>query len=341
MEHPAPPPPLPRALPSPLALLQGFPLRSKAIFFRNLATMISSALALDSAVATAGTGTAPALAKEMAKLLQAGYSLSQVMARYPHYFSDYEVNIVSAGEYGGSLDTQLQLLANELERSYRLQQMVSSKMAYPILIAHAAIFIPTIPLVITKGFPAYAKTTLSILIPVYAVLALLWLVFRLSGQAGPLRAVTDHLVLWVPGLGGAVKCLASGRFLRTLAHMTEAGILPDKALSVAANTCGNAWVASRVNSAARAVGVGQRPSVTLIRSGVFPPMVTSMVAAGEEAGSVGRILEKAGDHLELELQQKIHTMMAIFPVLAMLGLGCVVGYMAYTQFSQITKLIWQ
>ncbi len=333
--------PLPRAIPSPLALLQGFPLRSKVIFFRNLSTMISSGLALDNAVQTAGTGTMPGLAREMATLLTSGYPLSQVLGRYPHYFSDYEVNIVAAGEYGGSLDTQLQLLAAELERSYRLHQMVSSKMAYPILVAHAAIFIPTIPIVVTKGFPVYLRTTLSILIPVYLVLALLWIVFRLSGQSGFLRQVSDHLVLWVPGLGGAVKVLASGRFLRTMAHMTEAGISPDKALSVAAATCGNAWVASRVNSAARAVGVGQRPSVTLLRAGVFPPMVTSMIASGEEAGAVGRTMEKAGDHLEGELQQRISTMMAIFPVLTMLGLGGVVGYMAYTQFSEITKLIWQ
>ena len=308
--------------------LFGFPLKKKTIFFRQLSTMINSALSLDRAVSTAGIGILPQAA-EMAKVIVSGSSLSQCLARYPHLFSEYEVAIIGTGETSGTLDTQLKVLADELEQTYRLMQTLSAKMFYPIFVAHFAVFIPPLVLLVKDGPQAYFKLTLGTIIPIYLVLGVLFTLYRLGSNTGTFRYLIDTTLAWVPVLGNVLKLLALTRFVRALSHLVEAGTLPYHAFLVAARGCGNSWVRSRLYASYRRVGEDARLSQWMQASHLFSPTVLSLISSGEDTGQMGPMVAKGAELLEMEYQSKVNLIMTILPVLMLLAVGGLVGYQVY------------
>lgn len=312
-------------LPTPVDVLVGFPLQKKSIFFRQLATMVDAALPLSSALATAGKQVAPKLAREMADQVDAGERLSAVMARYPHFFSDYEISMVSTGEISGNLDGQLGALADGVEKSWRLQQEVSSKLVYPVLVLHAAVFIPPLYVLVTQSPAAYLKLTLGLLIPAYLVTFLVWAIYRFSGQSQGMRKFMDSALAMTPILGAPFKTLGLARFCNSMSYLAESGFNPDQAVQIAAGSCGSAYVGDRILAAQERLGKGSRLSQVLTASGVFNPLFVSMVATGEESGQLSRLLAKAGEHLDTELKTQTHRIMTVLPILLLLGVGVVVG----------------
>lgn len=323
-----------------LQWLSGFPLKKKTIFFRQLSTMINSALSIDRAVATAGIGILPQ-ARPMAQRIVAGNSLSQCLAAYPHLFSEYEVAIVQTGETSGTLDTQLKVLAGELEQTYRLMQTLSAKMFYPIFVAHFAVFIPPIVLLVKDGPQAYFRVTLGTILPIYLLIGVFTALYRMGSNTGTFRYLIDTTLAWVPVLGGVLKVLALTRFVRALAHLVEAGTLPYHAYQVAARACGNSWVRSRLYTSYRQVGQDARLSEWMQQSHLFSPTVLSLVASGEETGQMGPMVAKASELLEMDYQGKVNLIMTLLPVLMLVGVGLLVGFRVYRMMMDTYAPLFQ
>ena len=319
----------------------GFSLTKKAIFFRQLSTLINAAVALDRAVTTAGTGTLPQ-AGDIARVIVSGQSLSQAMGRYPQLFSDYELHLIQAGETSGTLDTQLEHLARETEENHQLYKSLQSKLVYPIFVAHFAVFVPPLVVLIQKGAEAYFKLTLSTLLPVYLLLGICFLLYRL-GSVGPFRLLMDTVLAWVPVLGGTLKALALTRFVRSLGHLLEAGTLPYHAYQMAAGTCGNSHVASHLLTAYRKLGQQARLSQWMTQSGLFSPTILGLIGSGEETGQLGAMFSKAAQFLEMEFRTKVNLLVTVFPVLMLLAVGVLVGFRVYQIMSsyagEVLKLI--
>ena len=309
-------------------LFGGFPLTNKTVFFRQLATMITSALPMDRAITVAGTGLLPQ-AKAIAQSILAGNSFSEAMAAYPFLFSEYEVAMIATGETSGTLDTQLNVLAGELEQTHKLVQSLKSKMLYPILVAHVALFVPPLVVLVKDGVEPYLKMTLGLLIPIYVVLGVLWTCYRLGTSTGSFRYVIDTGLNLVPVLGSVLRLLALTRFTRALAHLIEAGTLPYHAFQVAARACGNSWVRSRLYTSYGRVGPEGKLSQMMGLAYLFPVTVTSLVESGEETGQMGPMLAKGAELLEMEYQAKVNLIMTILPVLMLLGVGGLVGFRVY------------
>ena len=309
-------------------LFSGFPLKYKTVFFRQLATMITSALPLDRAITTAGTGLLPQ-AKAIGQSILAGKSFSQALAAFPYLFSEYEVAMIATGETSGTLDTQLNILAKELEQTHKLVQSLKSKMLYPVFVCHFAIFVPSLVVLIKDGVEPYLRLTLGTLIPIYLVLGLLWTCYRLGTTTGTFRYVIDTFLHMVPVLGTVLKLLALTRFTRALAHLVEAGTLPYHAYQVAARACGNSWVRSRLYTSYRRVGPEGKLSQMMGLAYIFPITVTSLVESGEETGQMGPMLAKGAELLEMEYREKVNLVMTILPVLMLLGVGGLVGFRVY------------
>lgn len=315
-------------------LFGGFPLKNKTIFFRQLAVMITSALPLDRAVSTAGTAVLPQ-AKAIAQSIIAGNSLSKSFAAYPYLFSEYEVAMVNTGETSGTLDTQLNVLAAELEQTHQLLQSLISKMVYPIFVCHFAIFVPTLVMLVKDGPAAYFRLTLGILIPIYVVLGTLWTLYRLGTTTGTFRYVIDTLLNLVPVVGKVLRLLALTRFTRALAHLVDAGTLPYHAFQVASRACGNSWVRSRLNGAYNRVGSDGKLSLMMGLAYLFPVTVVSLVESGEETGQMGPMLAKGAELLEMEYRDKVNLVMTVLPVLLLLGVGGLVGVIVFKQVMSI------
>lgn len=309
-------------------LFGGFPLKNKTVFFRQLAIMITSALPLDRAISTAGNGLLPQ-AKAMAQMILAGNSFSKALAAYPYLFSEYEVAMIATGESSGTLDTQLNVLAAELEQTHTLVQSLKSKMVYPVFVAHFALFVPSLVVLVKDGVEPYLRMTLGMLIPIYLVLGLLWTCYRLGTTTGTFRYVIDTFLNMVPVLGSVLRLLALTRFTRALAHLIEAGTLPYHAFQVAARACGNSWVRSRLYTAYGRVGSDGKLSQMMGLAYLFPVTVTSLVESGEGTGQMGPMLAKGAELLEMEYRAKVNLVMTILPVLMLLGVGGLVGFRVY------------
>lgn len=309
-------------------LFGGFPLQYKTVFFRQLATMITSALPLDRAITTAGTGLLPQ-AKAIGQMILAGNSFSKALAAYPYLFSEYEVAMVATGETSGTLDTQLNVLAAELEQTHQLVQSLKSKMVYPIFVAHFALFVPSLVVLVKDGVEPYLRMTLGLLIPIYLALGFLWTCYRLGTTTGTFRYVIDTTLNMVPVLGTVLRLLALTRFTRALAHLVEAGTLPYHAFQVAARACGNSWVRSRLYGSYRRVGPDGKLSQMMGLAYLFPVTVTSLVESGEETGQMGPMLAKGAELLEMEYRGKVNLVMTILPVIMLLSVGGLVGFRVY------------
>jgi type IV pilus assembly protein PilC len=316
----------------------GFSHQKKALFFRQLATMVGASLSLDRAVATAGTGIL-AQAPEMAKRIVNGDSMSACFARYPHLFSHYEVQLLKVGETSGTLDDQLKILATELEVSYRLRQSLTSKLVYPVLVAHMAVFVPPIVVLITKGPADYARVTLGMLLPIYVIFGTLWLLYRASSTLGGFRAFVDGLLAWVPVIGKVLKLLALTRFTRALAHLLNAGTAPYHAYQLAAVTCGNNWVSSRLLAAYKRLGDERKVSEWMHASNLFSVTCVSLVSSGEETGQFGKMLAKTSEMLEMEYQASVHLVMTLLPVFTLLSVGALVGVRVYSMVKDYVQLL--
>jgi type II secretory pathway component PulF len=317
--------------------LSGFPLKKKAIFFRQAATMISSGLAIDRAVSTAGLTTLPEAAK-ISRAITSGSSLSKAMSAYPWLFSEYEIAILNTGETSGTLDRQLQVLADELEQNYRLLQTLKSKLAYPILVAHVAVFVPPLVVLVMQGLKPYLQLTLGTLLPVYLVMGLAWLIHRLSSQ-GSLRYLLDTALSLTPILGNVLRLLALVRFTRAMSHLLEAGTLPYHALQLASRACGNSVVESHLYTSFNKLGKDARASEWMQRSGQFNPTIVSLVASGEETGAMAAMFGKAAELLEMEFRDRVHLVMTVLPVLMLLGVGVLVGWRCVNILGGYIKLL--
>ncbi len=275
----------------------------------------------------------------MAQGIVSGDSLSKSLSRYPALFSEYEVQITRVGESSGTLDNQLVILADELERGYQLRQSLMSKLAYPLLVAHMAVFIPPLVLLIQSGPEAYFRLTLGTLIPIYIVFGFLTVLYRSGHSVGPVRTLIDSLLAWVPVLGNVLKLLALTRFLRTLGHLLEAGTLPYHAFQLAAQTCGNNRVRGILISGYNRLGQDRKISEWMQASGIFQPTSISLVASGEESGRMASMLGKAAELVESEYREKLHLVMTVLPVLMLLGVGLIVGARVYMMVKSYVQLL--
>ena len=250
------------------------------------------------------------------------------MSKYPYHFDEYEVAMVKAGELAGQLDHQLKELAQSAESSYALSKQISSKLVYPAVVVHGAIFLPPLFLLVKEGLEAYLTTVLMVLIPMYAVFIGAFLGYRIFRTRGGPRRLFDHVFSNLPVIAPPMRSAARIRFFEALSNLSEAGFLPDQAIPLAANSCGNYWLRDRVIEAWNVIGKESPISAVLRRSKSFSAMELGLVATGEEAGQFSFTLRKAADSLKPDFEAQVHRISTILPIVLLMIVGAIVGFIA-------------
>jgi len=202
-----------------------------------------------------------------------------------------------------------------------------SKIWYPLIVAHMALFVPTLPLLVVKGPGAYLATTLGVLLPIYALAVLAFVAYRLGSQSGALRLGVDLFLDRVPFLGRALRLLAAARFLDCLGQLYQAGLPVTTALDLAARSSGNAMVSARLAPASGQVDRGATLTCALADTGVLPTLALQMLKTGEEAGRLPDLLEKTAAWLHQEVADASNKVMTLLPVFLMLIVGGIVGFL--------------
>ena len=333
----------------------GIKLRDVAVFARQFATMIDSGLSLLRSLAILAEQTENAeLATVIGQVrtdVEQGSNLSNALGRHPKVFNRLFVAMVRAGEVGGSLDRVLLRLAETIERQVELRRKVRSAMTYPVVVGVLVVGIVSAMLlfVIPMFRDIYRQLGGSLPAPTQFLIGLSELVrswwFVIVGLAivgtnvarrwvatDEGRARWDALKLRAPVFGGLVRITALSRFARTFAALVRSGVPILEALDIVAETSGNEVVAIAVRDGRQAVEQGEPLARRLETHDVFPPMVTQMMAVGEETGAVDTMLDKIADFYDQEVEATVAALTSLIEPLLIVVMGACVGGMVISLY---------
>jgi len=337
-------------------------MRDIVIFTRQFSTMINSGLPLVQALSIlAEQSENPALAditKQVVYDVESGNTLADALRKHPKAFNELYTNMVAAGEAGGILDTILLRLATFIEKNDALVRKVKGAMIYPGVIMTVAggaisvllIFvIPTfqkmfgeagialpLPTQIVIGMSKFLRTR-GYLVAIGAYVGFQAFKRYKATSNGALQI--DKLMLKMPVLGDVIRKSAVSRFTRTLGTMISSGVSILEGLEITAKTSGNRVVMDAIMESRASIAGGDTISAPLKKSGVFPPMVISMINVGEQTGGLDEMLTKIADFYDEEVDAAVSGLLAMMEPLMIVFLGIVVGGMVVAMYLPIFDMV--
>jgi type IV pilus assembly protein PilC len=340
-----------------LAPFKGIKLADLVVFSRQLATMINAGLPIVRALYVLSEQTENPKLKDVVvavrKDVEAGLSLSEALEKHPDAFSRLYVEMVKAGEVGGILDGVLLRLADQLEREQDLRRKVKGAMAYPIMVFVIAILAASFMLIFivpvfaglfqdlggTLPLPTRICMFISDILTsfwgvlVYAGMALAVVMFLRWKKSERGRKVWGRAVLRIPAkIGDVVRKVTLARFARTLATLSAAGVPILQAIEITATSSGN-WVVEKALLKSRdAVREGIPMYKPLESEPIFPPMVTRMMAVGEETGDIDGMLTKIAEFYESEVDAAVKALTSIIEPIMIVVVGSIVGAIVISMY---------
>jgi type IV pilus assembly protein PilC len=337
-------------------------MRDVVIFTRQFATMINAGLPLVQALdILAKQSENPAL-KEVTRQVvfdvESGHTVADALRKHPKAFSDLYVNMVAAGEAGGILDTILLRLAVFLEKNDALVRKVKGAMIYPgVIMSVAAIAIGVLLLFVIPVFKEmFASVGMALPLPTRVVIGLseflqgywymvagglvagVWLLRRYYATSAGKLAI-DRMLLKFPILGDVLRKSAVSRFTRTLGTLISSGVSILEGLEITAKTAGNRVIHDAILESRASIAGGESISAPLQKSQVFPPMVISMIAVGEQTGGLDEMLSKIADFYDEEVDAAVSGLLAMMEPVMIVFLGVVVGGMVVSMYLPIFDMM--
>ena len=333
-----------------------------AIFSRQLSTMLTAGIPLVQAFDIVGAGhDNPAVQRLVLNIKQdveSGGSLAEALAKHPLHFDDLFVNLVTAGEQAGALETLLDKIATYKEKTEAIKKKVKKALFYPGAVMVVALIVTTILLVFVipefeslfQGFGADlpAFTRMIIDLSVFVRAQGIWLAMGISSGIAAyiytykrnkkLREIQDRISLKLPIIGGILDKSAVSRFARTLATMFAAGVPLVEALESVAGACGNIVYEIAVLEIRDEVATGQRLQHAMENTERFPNMVIQMIAVGEESGSLDEMAGKVADFYEDDVDNAVDGLSSLLEPLIMAILGVLVGGLVIAMYLPIFKM---
>jgi type IV pilus assembly protein PilC len=338
------------------------PMRDIVIFTRQFSTMINAGLplvqALDILANQSDNKTLKEVTRQVVFDVESGNTVADALRKHPNAFTELYVNMVAAGEAGGILDTILMRLAVFMEKNDALVRKVKGAMIYPaVIMSVAAIAITVLLIFVIPVFEKmFSSVNMALPLPTRIVIGLSsflknfwWLVggamfgiFFLTKNyyATPSgKLVIDRLMLKMPVLGDVLRKSAVSRFTRTLGTLISSGVSILDGLEITAKTSGNRVIQDAIMESRASIAGGETISAPLKKSNVFPPMVISMIAVGEQTGGLDEMLTKIADFYDEEVDAAVSGLLALMEPLMIVFLGVVVGGMVVSMYLPIFDMV--
>ena len=337
--------------------------KSLQIFSRQFATMIEAGLNVVAALVILEQQTddryLAAVIRELRADVEGGLLLSEALGRHPKVFDRLFIAMVEAGEAAGILDTVLDRVAFQIEKSTAIKRRVKGAMIYPTMVLIFATLVligmllflvpvfvgifdqlggdlPTLTLAVL-ACSNFIKATWFVLFP-GVIAGIFGLKKFLKTEAG--RRRWDRLKLRLPmKIGDVVRKVTMARFSRTLSTLVAAGVDIIKALEITGTTAGNWVVEDALAGVRQKVGEGVPIAQPLVENPVFPAMVSQMVKIGEETGELEKMLGKIADFYEDEVDASIQSLTSIVEPIMMIGVGLMVGVVIISMYLPMFKLL--
>lgn len=346
-----------------LTKYQPISLKDMVIFSRQFASMVEAGVAMLRAL-NVMTDQTPnlRLKKALSQIkydIEQGSTLSDALEKHQKIFDRLYISMVRAGEAGGVLDKVLNRLAMFMEERSRLTQQVKAAMTYPIVVTLIGIgvFYAMLTLVLPtfqgmfnslgSDLPGYTKLLIKvseflrswyILGVVVITFGSIWALKNWYQTKGG-KFTIDLTLLNLPVFGDLFRKVAVARFTRTFGTLTRSGVPIVTALDVVKDSSGNAVIARAIEAVMAKVQEGGTISSPLSDSKIFPPMVTQMVAIGEETGELENMLEKVADFYDVEVAAAVEGLTSLMEPLMIVVLGGLVGAIVIGMYLPIFTII--
>jgi type IV pilus assembly protein PilC len=338
------------------------PMRDIVIFTRQFATMINAGLplvqALDILAKQSDNKTLKEVTRQVVFDVESGHTVADALRKHPKAFSDLYVNMVAAGEAGGILDTILMRLAVFLEKNDALVRKVKGAMIYPgVILSVAVIAIAVLLLFVIPVFEEmFSSVGMALPMPTRVVIGLskalksYWwamgggiigmgfMLKRYYGTSNGKRRI-DGALLKFPVLGDVLRKSAVSRFTRTLGTLISSGVSILEGLEITAKTAGNRIIQDAIMESRASIAGGESIAAPLQKSQVFPPMVISMIAVGEQTGGLDEMLSKIADFYDEEVDAAVSGLLAMMEPVMIVFLGVVVGGMVVSMYLPIFDMM--
>lgn len=334
------------------------------VFSRQFATMINAGLAMVRCLDILSEQTEDKKLQQtliqVRRDVEGGATLSNALQKHPNVFSTLYTSMVKAGEMGGVLDEVLERLASFMEKDFSLKKKVKSALTYPVVILIMALAI--VFFLVTYILPTFVSLfegmNLTLPLPTKILIGLTkgarnpivvipFLILSVIGFIGLGRYIQtpygkkqyDLLKLNIPVFGLLNKKVAISRFCRTLGTLLSSGVPIMQALEIVGRASGNEIIAMTVTKIRDSIREGESIATPLGSSGMFPPMVTQMVAVGEETGNLDAMLSKISDFYDTEVEYLLSSLTSMLEPIMIVGMGGIVGFIVISVFLPLYQLI--
>jgi type IV pilus assembly protein PilC len=305
-------------------------------------------------------GTLKRILADLALSIEGGSTFSEALAQHPKVFNRLFVNMVKAGELGGVLEVVLNRLSEFMEKAQKIKGKVVAAMFYPVAVMVVAIVILSILMVYVipkfkevfagmldnAQLPAFTRLVLGISDMIKdhflytlggVVVFVIIFMFFVRTKFG--RHAFDKFKLKVPVVGPVVTKVAISRFTRTLGTLVSSGVPILQALTIVKETAGNVIIGNAVGAIHESVKEGETITAPLEASGVFPPMVISMVDVGEQTGALPEMLLKIADNFDDEVDNAVDAMTSLLEPIMIVFLAVIVGSIVIAMFLPLIALM--
>ncbi|NPA24200.1 MAG: type II secretion system F family protein [Deltaproteobacteria bacterium] len=346
-----------------LPFLKGrVPDKDVVVFTRQFATMINAGLPIIQCLEIQSTQQEN---KEFKKILTAvkedvekGETLADALRKHPTVFDPLYCNMVEAGETGGALDIILGRLAFFMEKNMKLKKKVKGALVYPASVVCVAIIVIAIMMIFVipsfekmfTGFGAelplltqiivnisnfMRSNALLIVAVIFISIVALKKIYQKNDKA---HHFFDSMFLKMPIFGVLLRKVAVAKFTRTLGTMISSGVPILTSLEIVARTAGNVVIEKAIMATRESISQGKTIAEPLMESGIFPPMVTQMIAVGETTGALDQMLTKIADFYDDEVDAAVSAITSLIEPLLMVFLGGILGTMIVGMYLPIFKM---
>ncbi|MEK7585111.1 MAG: type II secretion system F family protein [Patescibacteria group bacterium] len=337
-------------------------MKDKIIFASNLSAMVGAGLSLSRALSVMERQATNKAFRQVVEGLEAktkeGQSLSAALAGFPHIFPPVFTAMVSAGEESGKLPQALDIVADQLTKSYDLHRKVRGAMIYPTIIVAVIIIIGILMMIflvpnltsIFKELNAELPLSTRLVIAVSDFLSnhtltfLFTLLVLITGVITYFRTARGHisaswLVLHLPLIAPLAKEVNSAMTMRTLSSLISSGVGMVEALAITRKVVQNHYYQGVIEAAGARVEKGETLSVIFkAHEDLYPVLVGEMAEVGEETGKLSEMLLKGALFYEEEVNQATKNLSTVIEPVLMIFIGLAVGFFAVSMIGPIYSL---
>jgi general secretion pathway protein F len=330
-------------------------------FTQELSTLLSAGVPVDRALSiTAELTDRPTfrrLVLDILRVLKGGRTFADSLATHPDHFSELYINMVRAGEAGGSLATVFERLS-EFERTRDdLRSYIISSMAYPTLLSLVGIgsILVLMNFVVPRFASVFEESHIEMPLPTkmlivgsnflqsyggigIALLAVIAIGTYTYVRTTPGRLWWDSLRLKIPVLGEAMRKAETARFARAMATLVSNTVPLVQSLAIAGATLNNRRIARSLETVSLGVKRGEGIAGPLRRAGQFPPLAAHLLSVGEETGRLDAMFVRMADIYDADTRASIRRFTSLFEPIVILVMGIVVGTLILSMLLAIVGM---